>query len=312
MSQKRVVIIGAGYMGQGLAQVIARTGSDVLLIDFTEDALKRSVERIGIDLDAEIARWGLTDGEKRAILARITTSVDLEEVKQASFVIETIPEILKEKQDLFSRLDAMCSPETILVTNTATLAVGEISVHAKRPDRIIGLHFLSPVPKTAVVEVVRSVHTSDATVEAGLRFVKMLGKSAIQVYESPGYITTRIMLPMINEAVRVLAENIASCGDIDNAMKLGYGLKIGPLAMADVIGLDAIVAWMANLHRETGEMTFVPAKLLRKMVRSGLLGLKSGRGFYKYDKDGHRREESGIKPGELSVSGCQGLPGEKE
>ncbi|MBF0502487.1 MAG: 3-hydroxybutyryl-CoA dehydrogenase [Candidatus Riflebacteria bacterium] len=309
MSQNRVFIIGAGYMGQGLAQIIARSGSEVILIDSSEEALKNCLVHISSDLDVEIARWGLTASEKRAMMSRISTSKNIEDVCTASFVIEAIPEILKEKQILFAHLDKLCSPDTILASNTATLAIGEISRRMRYPERVIGLHFLSPAPKTLVVEVVRSINTSDRTLQIALRFVKMLEKTPIFVYENPGSITTRIMLPMINEAVRVLAENIATCDDIDNAMKIGYGMKVGPLAMADFIGLDSIVVWTENIHQETGEMSFVPAKLLRKMVRAGFSGLKSGRGFYRYDKDGHRIEGSGLKPCDVGINGLKKLNG---
>ena len=301
MSQKRVVIIGAGIMGQGLAQTIAKTGSEVLMIDTTETVLKSGLEKIGKALDAEIARWGLTESEKRAILARISSSMKLEDAAKGSFIIEAIHEDLPAKQELFTKLDKICPAEAILITNTATLAITDIALHTRHPERIIGLHFINPVPKTPVVEVVRGEKTSEQTLEMTLRLLKMLDKTPVQVYETPGFITTRILLPMINEAVRVLSDHVATCEDIDKAMKLGFGLKMGPLAMADVIGIDAIVKWMENLHHETGENTFVPAKFLRKLVRAGYHGVKTHRGFYRYENDGTRIEGSAITPSDLSI-----------
>ncbi|MBF0407078.1 MAG: 3-hydroxybutyryl-CoA dehydrogenase [Candidatus Riflebacteria bacterium] len=302
MTIKRVAVAGAGTMGQGLAQTIARSGLEVLLIDSDESLVKKAIEKIGFSMNAEIARWGLTESEKRAILSRITTTTKLEEAKSCQIVIETIPEKICMKKEIFSKLDQICPPETVLITNTATLSVTEIAAAAKNQSRIIGVHFLNPVPKTSIAELVRGRLTSDSVFETTKRFLKMIEKTPVHVFECPGYITTRITLPMINEAIRVLAEGIAPCADIDNTMKLGIGLNMGPLSLADIIGLDTIVSWMENLHTETGEMTYVPAKLLRKMVRLGWYGAKSGRGFYRYDSEGRRIENSGVSPCELSMN----------
>ncbi|MBF0547905.1 MAG: 3-hydroxybutyryl-CoA dehydrogenase [Candidatus Riflebacteria bacterium] len=301
MTIKRVGVVGAGTMGQGLAQAAAKIGLEVVLID-SEAALKNAVEKMGFAMDAEIARWGLTESEKRAILARVTSSLKLDDCKSCQIVVEMIPEIIDSKQAIFCELDKICPPETILISNTATLSITEISAFAQNKGRIIGMHFINPVPKTPVVEIVRAANTSDETFQTASRFARMIEKTPVHVFECPGYVTTRIMLPMINEAARVLAEGIATCSDIDNAMKLGFGLTIGPLGLADIMGLDTIVSWMENLHAETGEITFVPAKFLKKLVRLGWHGVKTGKGFYKYDSSNKRIENSGISPCELSVS----------
>jgi len=304
MSQKLVVVFGVGPVGQGLAQAVAASGCDVVLVDETADKLLESMEKINQAFDSEIARWGLTEGEKKAILNRIRTSTDLKEASKASHVIETIPEGLDAKRDLFRKLDAICPPETLFISNSATFPVTDLATGMKHPERLIGMHFLNPVRKTPVVEVSRGTHTSDAMLENAKRFAKMLEKTVIQVYEYPGLVTTRVFLPMLNQAAKVLNEGIAGCEDIDNAMKLGFGLNMGPFALADQMGIDALLSWMENLHHETNDNAFLPSKLIRKMVRAGLNGIKSGHGFYRYGTDGRRIEGSGLSIRDLSAPGA--------
>lgn len=304
MSQKLVVVFGVGPVGQGLAQAVAMSGCDVVLIDEAADKLEDSLVRITQALDSEIARWGLTEGEKKAILNRIRTSTDLKEAAKASHVIETIPEGLEGKRQLFSRLDGICPVETLLITNSATITVTDTAAGMKHPERLIGMHFLNPVRKTPVVEVSRGTQTSDAALENAKRFAKMLDKTVIQVYEYPGLVTTRVFLPMLNQAAKVLNEGIAGCADIDNAMKLGFGLNMGPFALADQMGVDSLLSWMESLHHETNDNAYLPSKLIRKMVRAGLYGIKSGRGFYRYGPDGRRIEGSGLSIRELSAPGA--------
>jgi 3-hydroxybutyryl-CoA dehydrogenase len=288
MSFSKVGVIGAGVMGQGISQAIASTGTEVLLTDIDQLHLNSSIKALSDDMDREIERWGMTSSEKRAILSRIRTSSDLFETKDYPLLIEAIPEDLDIKTSLFSKLDKISPPETIFVTNTSTLSITEIGAATTRPDRVIGLHFLNPVPKIPLVEIVRGLKTSDDTYEKIRDFAATLGKTPVKVFEYPGYVTTRIIVPLLNEAMHVLMEGVATASDIDNAIKLGYGFNIGPLALADKMGLDVVMDWMENLLNELSDHKYNPCPLLRKMVRAGHLGVKTGQGFFKYDSDGNR------------------------
>jgi len=290
MALSRIVIVGAGVMGRGIAQAIASTGTDVILLDRTARLAERGIEKIGENIDHEIEKWGLTASDKKAILSRIAPSTDLQVAKLAYIIIEAIPDNLRIKKELFQRLDDLCPEETIFITNTATISITELASVTNRADRFIGLHFLHPVPKVPVVEIIRGLKTSDKTYQAVREFADLLGKTPVQVYEYPGYVTTRIIVPLLNEAIHVLMEGVASAEDIDTAMKLGYGFNVGPLALADQMGLDVIMSWMENLLKELSEHKYNPCPLLRKMVRAGYLGAKTGQGFFRYDKDGHRIE----------------------
>jgi 3-hydroxybutyryl-CoA dehydrogenase len=290
MALNRIVIIGAGVMGQGIAEAIAITGTNVILFDITARLAEKGIERIGENIEREIEKWGLTAADKKAILSRIVPSTDLQVTKLAHLIIEAIPEKLRLKKELFQRLDDLCPEETIFITNTATISITELASVTNRADRIIGMHFLHPVPKIPVVEIVRGLKTSDATYEKAREFADLLGKTPVQVFEYPGYITTRVIVPLLNEAITVLMEGVASAQDIDTAMKLGYGFNVGPLALADQMGLDVVMSWMENLLKELSEHKYNPCSLLRKMVRAGYLGVKTGQGFFKYDKDGNRIE----------------------
>jgi len=290
----RVYVVGAGIMGTGIAETVASTGTEVFLIDKTTKLAEHGLQLISESINREIHRWGLTKSDKKSILSRIQTSADLTLVGEAEMVIEAIPDRLGPKKALFAQLNELCPPETILVTNTSTLSISEIASVTNRPTKVIGMHFLNPVPKIQVVEVVRGLLTSDETYETIREFAATINKTPIQVYEYPGYVTTRIIVPLLNEAMHVLMEGIASAEDIDAAMKLGFGFNVGPLALADMMGLDEVMAWMENLLNELSEHKYNPCPLLRKMVRAGQLGMKTGEGFFKYDKDGHRiKSETG-------------------
>jgi len=282
VSVRAVGIVGAGTMGQGVAIACAAAGLDVLLKDVSAEAGERSLSEIGAALDRDIAKWRRTESEKRAILARIKRVDDTRSLEAANIVIECVPEDLGLKAQIFQELDAVCPPEDILATNTASLSVTEIAARTRRPDRIIGLHFLQPVPKVPLVEVVRGLATSDATLRAALDFVRLLGKTGIEVFEYPGYVTTRVILPFLNEAMHVVMEGVATAEAVDTSMKLGYGLPVGPLALADRMGLDEVMRWMQYLFDELGDLKYRPCPLLRKMIRAGHLGVKSGRGFFSY------------------------------
>jgi 3-hydroxybutyryl-CoA dehydrogenase len=288
MAFRKIVTVGAGNMGRGISWVVASTGTEVILIDKTDDLVERGIRILSEEMDKEIEKWGLTQAEKRAILSRIKGSTDISHAAEVGLVIEAIPEDMEVKRELFARLDQICPPETIIVTNTSTLSITEIAATTSRPDRVIGLHFLPPVHKIPLVEIVRGLRTSDEAFDIVKGFAVDLGKTAVSVFEYPGYVTTRIIVPLLNEAMHVLMEGIASADDIDTAMKLGYGFSIGPLTLADMMGLDTVMSWMENLILELQEHKYNPCPLLRKMVRAGHLGVKTGEGFFKYDEEGNR------------------------
>ncbi len=281
-----VGIVGGGTMGQGIAITCAAAGLDVLLADQSPESAARALAGIGEELDRDIAKWRRTESEKRAILARIRIAPALHALEAAQIVIEAIPEDLELKVRVFQELDAACPPEDILATNTSTLSVTEIAARTRRPDRVIGMHFLHPVPRVPLVEMVRGLATSDATYRSALDFVRLIGKTGIEVFESPGYVTTRVMLPFLNEAMHVVMEGVASAEAVDTSMKLGFGLPVGPLQLADRMGLDEVWRWMQYLFDELGDVKYRPCPLLRKMIRAGHLGVKTGRGFFEYGEDG--------------------------
>jgi 3-hydroxybutyryl-CoA dehydrogenase len=291
MSFSKVAVVGAGVMGQGISQTASSIGIEVLMVDTSAQQLESSIKALSDEMDHEIERWGMTSSEKKAILSRIRASSNLDDIGEFPLVIEAIPEDLTLKRKLFSRLDEICPPETIFVTNTSTLSITEIAAATGRPDRVIGLHFLNPVPKIPLVEIVRGLRTSDDTYNQVQEFARTLGKTSVKVFEYPGYVTTRIIVPLLNEAMHVLMEGVATAPDIDNAIKLGYGFNIGPLALADKMGLDVVMDWMENLLSELSDHKYNPCPLLRKMVRAGNLGVKTGQGFFKYDKEGNRVTE---------------------
>ncbi|NCB39192.1 MAG: 3-hydroxybutyryl-CoA dehydrogenase [Erysipelotrichia bacterium] len=305
MSQKIVVVYGAASMGQELVQAVATAGCEVILIDHSEEKLKKGIERVDSVLDREIARWGLTVGEKRAIMSRIKSSTDIKDAAKAWLVIETLKETLEVKRQLFKELDAICPPEITLASNSATISITEIAAECKNPERTIAMHFQPPIAKVPLVEISRGLKTSEATFDIAVRFAKMMNKTVVSVYDCPGFITTRIVLPMINQAVKVLEEGIASCEQIDNAMKLGFGLNAGPLTLADKIGIDTVVFYLENLYKETFDQSYLPAKLLKKLVRADFKGIKSARGFYRYGVDGLRISDSGLKTEQLSQASAK-------
>jgi 3-hydroxybutyryl-CoA dehydrogenase len=278
-------------MGQGIAETLAATGMEVHLIDLTTKLAEKGKQQIAENIDKEISRWGKTESDKRAILARIHPSADLSLTADATMVIEAIPERLTVKRQLFEQLDNICNPETVFISNAATLSISEIGSATRRPDKIIGMHFLNPVPRIPIVEIVRGLNTSEETYDAVRELAEFINKTPIQVFEYPGYVTTRIIVPFLNEAMHVLMEGVASADDIDNAMKLGYGFDVGPLAMADMMGLDEVMSWMESLLDELSEHKYNPCPLLRKLVRAGHLGVKTGEGFFRYDKEGNRIKE---------------------
>lgn len=297
MARTSIVIIGAGIMGQGLAEAIATSGTEVTLIDKTTKLAEAGIKGISESIDREIERWGLTKSDKKAILSRVSPSSDLSEAEDAEIVIEAIPEDLNLKRALFEKLDRICNSDAIMITNTGTLSISEIGATTERPQKIIGMHFLNPVTKIPLVEIVKGLRTDDDTFEKAVAFAELLDKKWITVHEYPGYVTTRIIVPLLNEAMHVLMEGVASAEDIDNAMKLGFGFNVGPLTMADMMGLDVVMSWMENLLEELSEHKYNPCPLLRKLVRARHLGVKTGSGFFEYDKDGNKINGSGMTTG---------------
>ncbi|MCK9212286.1 MAG: 3-hydroxyacyl-CoA dehydrogenase NAD-binding domain-containing protein [Ignavibacteriaceae bacterium] len=281
-----VAIIGAGIMGQGIAQTIASAGIDVLVIEKDQEHLDNGKSRLAEDIDREIKRWAMTTSEKKAILNRISWSLKLSDVAEIKLIIESVDENMELKKAIFKQLDNTAAPEAIFVSNTSTLSLTKIAEVTKRTDKIIGMHFLNPVPKVPLVELVKALDTSNETVAKVKEFASRIGKTAIEVYEYPGYVTTRAIVPLLNEAMYILLEDIATAKDIDTAMKLGYNFQNGPLEMADMMGLDEVLAWMDTLWKTLGEPRYRACPILRKLVRERKLGKKTGEGFYKYDVNG--------------------------
>ncbi|HID38932.1 MAG TPA: 3-hydroxybutyryl-CoA dehydrogenase [Calditrichaeota bacterium] len=279
---KVVAVLGAGTMGQGISQLVASKGMEVILIERTEEKAKLGLAALEKSMDEEIARWTMTESEKKAILRRIRVTSKIEDVVHGDLVIEAIDENLEAKRNLFKKIDGICDKGTIFITNTSALSITEIASYTERQDKIIGMHFLNPVPKIPLVEIVRGLKTSDETYQFIKTFAETLDKTAVEVFEYPGYITTRVIVPMINEAIHIVMEGVASAEHVDTAMKLGYNFPKGPLTLADQIGLDELMAWMETLFRELGEAKYRPCPLLRKLVRAGHLGKKTGKGFFEY------------------------------
>jgi len=281
---KRVVVLGAGTMGCGISQLIASKGMDVILIERTDEGTQEGFKRMESAMDVEISRWTMTEAEKKAILSRTTVTSDIESAVYGDLVIEAVTENLIVKQNVLKKIDPICDKDTIFVTNTSALSITEIASVTERQDKVIGMHFLNPVPKIPLVEIVRGLKTSDETYNLVREFSETLDKTAVEVFEYPGYITTRVIVPMINEAMYILMEGVASAEHIDTAIKLGYNFSKGPLSLADAIGLDELMVWMETLFRELGEAKYRPCPLLRKLVRAGHLGVKTGKGFFEYGK----------------------------
>jgi 3-hydroxybutyryl-CoA dehydrogenase len=269
-------------MGRGIATVIAQAGMDALLCEKDLPTAEAAVAKLSADLDYEISRWALTSADKRALLKKISVTTDLAQIAGLDLLIEAVPDEFDLKVRLFRELSTFSPPERIFITNTASLSITRMAESLTNPQRFIGVHFLNPVAKVKLVELVRGLKTSDATYATVREFVVSLGKTPIEVYEYPGYVTTRVILPMINEAMHVVLEGVASAEDVDTAMKLGYNMEIGPLALADRMGLDEVLKWTEHLFRELGDLKYRPCPLLRMKVRAGALGVKAGKGFFDY------------------------------
>lgn len=285
-----IAIVGGGLMGRGIAECAAEAGIDVLIIERDEETAEKGSQKLSEMIDQEIERWALTKSEKKSILSRIKFSTELTEVAECDLVIEAIEEEFASKKGIFRDLDKICPTETIFISNTATLSLTKLAEATLRPDKIIGMHFLNPVSKVPLVEIVRALKTSDETFNKTKNFAEDLGKTVVEVFEYPGFVTTRVILPMLNEAMQVLLEGIATAEGIDTAIKLGYGLNVGPLEMADSMGLDEVLTWLDTLYHELGSPQYRASAILRRKVREGHLGKKTGEGFFKYDESGKKIE----------------------
>lgn len=283
MEMKTICVLGAGIMGAGIAQVSARAGFQVFIRDMEDRFVENGLSTIKANLDRAVSKGKLGKDEAAAVLGRVTGTTDLTQAAQgADLVIEAIIEVMEIKKQVFKDLDRICKKNTLVATNTSGLSITEMASVTQRPEKVIGMHFFNPVPVMKLVELIRGFTTSDDTLNMAWEFVETIGKTPIEVKEAPGFAVNRILCPMINEAVFVLAEGVASAEDIDKSMMLGANHPIGPLALADMVGLDTILFVLEGFHREIGEDKYRPAPLLRKMVRAGYLGRKSGRGFYDY------------------------------
>lgn len=281
---KKIGVLGTGTMGAGIIQVLAQNGFEVVLRARRETSVANGIATVEKNLDRLVAKEKMTADEKAAIMGRIQGSTDISIVADADLIIEAATEDMEQKKALFKELDELCKPETIIATNTSSLSITEIATATNRPDRIIGMHFFNPVPMMKLVEIIKGLTTSEETKETILELTRALGKTPVDVAEAPGFVVNRILIPMINEAIGILADGVATAEDIDQAMMLGANHPMGPLALGDLVGLDVCLAIMDVLYAEYGDPKYRAHVLLRKMVRANKLGRKTGIGFFDYKK----------------------------
>jgi 3-hydroxybutyryl-CoA dehydrogenase len=279
---KNIFVIGAGTMGLDIAQVFAAAGFSVTVRDITSDIIEKAQNRLTTTLNKRVERGKMTKEDMDAIVNSIRFTTELQEANDADLVVEAIIEKIEAKQSLFAELDGICKESAIFASNTSSISITAIAQSTKRADRFIGMHFFNPATVMKLVEVIRGIHTSDETFEAIFSLSEKIGKTPVKVEEAPGFVVNRLLIPMINEAVGLLTEGVASASDIDSAMKLGANHPMGPLELADLIGLDVCLAIMDTLYQETHDTKYRAHTLLRKMVRGGLLGRKTKKGFYEY------------------------------
>ncbi len=283
MKITRMVVVGAGLMGSGIAQVAARAGLEVKIRDIDDRLVEGGLNSIEKNLEQSVARQRITEDEAKAVMARITGVVDLAQAaKEADIIIEAITENMELKKELFTQLDKLCPAETIFASNTSSLSITEMASATQRAPRFVGMHFFNPVPAMKLVEVVRGYGTSQDTVDAARELAERMGKTPIEAKDSPGFIVNRLLVPMINEALYLLMEGVASAEDIDQALVLGANHPMGPLTLLDLIGLDTQLAVMNTLYTELGDPKYRPCPLNRKLVRARRLGRKAGKGVYDY------------------------------
>lgn len=280
---EKIFVIGAGTMGSGIVQAFAQKGYEVIVRDIKDEFVDRGIATINKNLSKLVAKGKVTEEFKENVLSKITGTTDLNLAADCDLVIEAAVENMEIKKDIFSQLDKICKVETILASNTSSLSITEVASVTNRPDRVIGMHFFNPATIMKLVEVIKGMATSQETFDKVKELSFAIGKEPVEVAEAPGFVVNRILIPMINEAVGIFAEGVASVEDIDTAMKLGGNHPMGPLALGDLIGLDVCLAIMDVLYNETGDTKYRAHSLLRKYVRAGWLGRKSGKGFYDYN-----------------------------
>jgi len=281
---KKIGVLGTGTMGAGIIQVLAQNGFEVVLRARRETSVENGIATVNKNLERLVAKEKLTADAKAEIMGRVRGSTDINIVADADLIIEAATEEMESKKALFAELDKLCKPGAIIATNTSSLSITEIAAATGRPDKVIGMHFFNPVPMMKLVEIIKGLATSDETRDTILDLTKTVGKTPVEVAEAPGFVVNRILIPMINEAAGILADGVASASDIDQAMMLGANHPMGPLALGDLVGLDVCLAIMEVLHAEFGDDKYRPHPLLRKMVRAGKLGKKTGAGFFDYGK----------------------------
>ncbi|MCM3591423.1 3-hydroxybutyryl-CoA dehydrogenase [Brevibacillus borstelensis] len=283
MNVQTIMVVGAGQMGSGIAQVSAQAGFQVILSDVKQDFVDRGLGTIHKNLSRNVEKGRMSEQEKADILSRITLSTDLADGEKADFVVEAVTENMAVKAEIFKKLDAVCPAHAVLASNTSSLPITEIAAVTSRPEKVIGMHFMNPVPVMKLVEIIRGLQTADEVYQLTEDLSKQMGKVPVSVNDFPGFVSNRVLMPMINEAIYCVYEGVATPGAVDEVMKLGMNHPMGPLTLADFIGLDTCLYIMEVLYEGFGDSKYRPCPLLRKYVKAGWLGKKSGRGFYVYN-----------------------------